>query len=79
MRYHSTIQTSILKSWILKNIKNPYPTFSQKMELSKLTGLSFQQTEDWFLNARKTKWFKKAQNTPIDTNSTTIIYQNSYY
>lgn len=45
--------TDVLKSWFLNNIQNPYPSHDAKEVLSKMTGLSKKQIQNWFTNSRK--------------------------
>jgi hypothetical protein len=47
--------TDILKNWFLANIQNPYPNYDAKEALSKVTGLSKKQIQNWFTNSRKVK------------------------
>lgn len=44
---------SILKSWLFRNITNPYPTDQEKKELLSLTGLSLSQLNNWLINSRR--------------------------
>ena len=45
--------TSILKLWLLQNIKNPFPSDEQKDILAQKTGLDVIQVNNWFINARR--------------------------
>eukprot|EP01017_Pseudomicrothorax_dubius_P026595 TRINITY_DN2983_c0_g1_i3.p1 TRINITY_DN2983_c0_g1~~TRINITY_DN2983_c0_g1_i3.p1 ORF type:complete len:300 (+),score=47.33 TRINITY_DN2983_c0_g1_i3:313-1212(+) len=45
--------TQILKDWFLNNIHNPYPSPEVKDALTKKTGLSRKQLQNWFTNVRK--------------------------
>jgi len=45
--------TDILKNWFLNNIQNPYPSHEAKEMLSKMTGLTRKQIQNWFTNSRK--------------------------
>eukprot|EP01083_Nonionella_stella_P154807 499286_1 len=45
-------QVLILRSWLLLNLKHPYPGPSDKDELAKRAGLSYDQVSNWFVNAR---------------------------
>ncbi len=47
--------TDVLKTWFLNHIQNPYPSHEAKETLSKLTGLSKKQIQNWFTNSRKVK------------------------
>ena len=47
--------TDVLKNWFLNNIQNPYPSHEAKEMLSKLTGLTRKQIQNWFTNSRKVK------------------------
>ena len=44
---------TILKSWLHEHLHNPYPTHKEKELLSKESGLSKKQIQNWFTNARK--------------------------
>jgi hypothetical protein len=43
----------ILKQWLNEHLDNPYPSFKEKETLSKESGLSKRQIQNWFTNARK--------------------------
>ena len=43
----------ILKNWLNNHIENPYPTYKEKDALSRESGLSKRQIQNWFTNARK--------------------------
>ena len=43
----------ILKNWLNNQIDNPYPTYKEKDLLSRESGLSKRQIQNWFTNARK--------------------------
>lgn len=45
----------ILKNWLNNHIDNPYPTHKEKESLSKESGLSKRQIQNWFTNARKVR------------------------
>jgi len=45
--------TDILKNWFLQHIQNPYPCHEAKETLSRMTGLSRKQIQNWFTNTRK--------------------------
>lgn len=45
--------TDVLKKWILEHIQNPYPTKEEKEDLSRATGLTTTQLNDWFTNYRR--------------------------
>ena len=45
--------TDILRQWFLNNLKHPYPTHEDKEILSKATGLTRKQIQNWFTNTRK--------------------------
>ncbi|KAL5269947.1 hypothetical protein ACHWQZ_G003427 [Mnemiopsis leidyi] len=51
-RYNSPT-VSVLTTWLKSNIKNPYPTISEKKELMRKTGLDRGQIRQWFVNARR--------------------------
>ena len=42
----------MLEEWFGKNKKDPYPSFDEKMLLCGMTGLSFKQITNWFINRR---------------------------
>lgn len=43
----------ILRKWLQENIKNPYPTDTEKNILREQTGLDITQLNNWFINARR--------------------------
>jgi hypothetical protein len=43
----------VLKNWLYDHMENPYPTDKEKVQLSKDSGLSKRQIQNWFTNARK--------------------------
>lgn len=45
-----------LKIWLNQHIDNPYPTHKEKELLSKESGLSKRQIQNWFTNARKVRF-----------------------
>lgn len=45
-----------LKKWLFANFNHPYPTEDQKAQLARETGLSHQQVNYWFINARVRIW-----------------------
>jgi hypothetical protein len=50
--------TEVLKGWLSKNKKKPYPSKEEKLMLEKKTGLSSSQLDSWFSNARR-RWLRK--------------------
>ncbi|KAM0688120.1 homeodomain superfamily [Conglomerata obtusa] len=50
--YPKTI-SKILKNWLRNNLNSPYPSETEKVELSELTGLDQTQINNWFINARR--------------------------
>jgi len=51
--------TKILKHFICINA---YPDHEEKDKLSRITGLTKNQIENWFKNARRRKWFLELKN-----------------
>ena len=47
--------TSALKKWLLENIDNPYLKHADKVELTKESGLTKLQIQNWFINIRKVR------------------------
>ncbi|CAG8799449.1 7681_t:CDS:2, partial [Racocetra persica] len=45
--------TALLKDWLAKHKKHPYPTEEEKQGLAKETMLNLQQISNWFINARR--------------------------
>jgi hypothetical protein len=48
--------TNILKAWLFSNFLHPYPSETEKLELSQQTGLTITQINNWFINARVRTW-----------------------
>ena len=49
----SPASQKILKDWLFSNCYHPYPTDADKSTLCLQTGLSLQQLNNWFINARR--------------------------
>ncbi|KAK4794044.1 hypothetical protein SAY86_012038 [Trapa natans] len=47
---------SILRAWLFEHFLHPYPKDSDKIILSRQTGLSRSQVSNWFINARVRLW-----------------------
>ncbi|CAG8760501.1 16600_t:CDS:2, partial [Cetraspora pellucida] len=45
--------TALLKDWLARHKKHPYPTEEEKQGLAKETMLNLQQISNWFINARR--------------------------
>ncbi|KAI5178661.1 hypothetical protein PAEPH01_2581, partial [Pancytospora epiphaga] len=45
--------SNMLLNWLRNNVSNPYPTNSEKLMLSEVTGLTTTQINNWFINARR--------------------------
>ena len=43
----------ILRQWLFEHTDHPYPTVEEKQRLATATGLSRQQINQWFVNARR--------------------------
>jgi len=43
----------MLKAWLCRHIKNPYPTKAEKMMLAIITKMTLTQVSTWFANARR--------------------------
>jgi hypothetical protein len=56
--------TNILKEWIFEHLTNPYPAEDQKVILCNQTGLTTNQLNNWFTNARRRLLRKVAQSNP---------------
>lgn len=60
--------TDILLNWLKRNLDRPYPNLQEKNELVRKTGLTFQQLDNWFINARRRKVqnLKELRNRNVD-------------
>lgn len=45
--------TAILRDWLAKHKKHPYPTEDEKVALAQQTNLTINQISNWFINARR--------------------------
>jgi len=45
-----------LKEWFYQHEDDPYPSTGEKKDLADKTGLSLQQIQNWFINARCRIW-----------------------
>ena len=50
------VARSCLSKWFQEHVEQPYPKPIEKLELSKVTGLSVKKVENWFINERSRKW-----------------------
>ncbi|KAL9654341.1 hypothetical protein ABK040_010370 [Willaertia magna] len=50
----------ILRQWLDEHFTSPYPSDQQKEELAQKTGLTLNQVNNWFVNARVRIWKPKA-------------------
>ncbi|KAL9658159.1 hypothetical protein ABK040_013071 [Willaertia magna] len=66
----------ILKNWFNEHFSNPYPTENEKKELSSSTGLTLQQVNNWFVNARVRKW-RPALQKQNGSNSSDVNNNNN--
>ena len=68
---HSIKATALLREWMNRNHKYPYPDRNEKNLLAEATGLTSQQIRNWFLSARKTKWCETLVNEIIENKQPT--------
>lgn len=45
--------TAILRDWLSRHKKHPYPTEEEKASLAAETNLNLNQISNWFINARR--------------------------
>jgi hypothetical protein len=45
--------TAILRDWLCKHKKHPYPTEEEKAQLAAETNLNLNQISNWFINSRR--------------------------
>ncbi|KAI9317939.1 Homeodomain-like protein, partial [Dichotomocladium elegans] len=45
--------TAILRDWLSRHKKHPYPTEDEKLALARQTNLTLNQISNWFINARR--------------------------
>jgi hypothetical protein len=75
--------TDILKKWFLTNVNNPYPSHEVKETLSKATGLTRKQIQNWFTNSRKRfleplkKKIEEKKSGDTTPHNTQMIEENS--
>lgn len=48
----SSFARTTLKEWLLNHVSNPYPDEDEKLHLSSVCNISFEQVSNWFVNAR---------------------------
>jgi len=61
--------TALLKDWLAKHKKHPYPTEEEKLLLAKETKLSLQQISNWFINARRRHLPHLLENDSLSMNN----------
>ena len=54
--YFHKHSTAPLKQWLQVNMSDPYPSSEVKSELSTVSGLTYEQVQHWFINARMRVW-----------------------
>ena len=54
--YFHKHSTAPLKAWLACNMSDPYPSSEVKSELSGVSGLTYEQVQHWFINARMRVW-----------------------
>lgn len=68
---------TILRAWLFEHFLHPYPSDSEKLVLSRQTGLTRSQVSNWFINARVRLWKPMVEDmykeefgeTEMDSNS----------
>ena len=48
----------IFTSWLMNNVKNPYPTEDRILQWTHETGMNMGQIKNWFMNARRKDRFE---------------------
>lgn len=51
--FHGKQAVACLQEWLHENVKNPYPSLEVKRALAHTSGLTIDQVDHWFNNARK--------------------------
>ena len=46
----------VLRGWLDAHDDDPYPSATTKAELARSTGLTYEQVQHWFINARMRLW-----------------------
>lgn len=46
----------VLKTWLMGHFDDPYPTAQEKEHLALETGITYEQVQHWFINARMRIW-----------------------
>jgi len=52
----SPAAVSVLRRWLQAHIDDPYPDAAVKISLAEATGLTYDQVQHWFINARMRFW-----------------------
>ena len=63
----------ILRQWLFEHAENPYPTVEEKQRLATATGLTRQQINQWFVNARR-RILKRMKQATAETSWTVADY-----
>lgn len=67
--------TSVLKAWLHEHMSSPYPTKEEKDSLCAQTGLTIEQLNWWFVNARRRKLpnMKPPSNLNLSSGSIPLV------
>eukprot|EP01016_Furgasonia_blochmanni_P054365 TRINITY_DN8951_c0_g1_i4.p1 TRINITY_DN8951_c0_g1~~TRINITY_DN8951_c0_g1_i4.p1 ORF type:complete len:137 (-),score=12.03 TRINITY_DN8951_c0_g1_i4:783-1193(-) len=49
---------TILRNWFTEHFDDPYPKYHEKIQLASKTGMSVEQVQNWFTNARVRNYAK---------------------
>ncbi|KAI9350139.1 hypothetical protein BDR26DRAFT_851909 [Obelidium mucronatum] len=63
---------AILLSWLGLNREYPYPTDADKNDLAAKTGLTLQQVNNWFINARRRKYQYMLEDVNVKGNPSPV-------
>lgn len=71
--------TAILRDWLSRHKKHPYPTEEEKAALAAETNLNLNQISNWFINARRRILQPMLEQEEEEKNELDIImpYDNS--
>lgn len=59
-------QVAVMKKWLEDHWDDPYPSAGAKSKLARETGLTYEQVQHWFINARMRYWRPELEKRKVE-------------